>query len=284
MNVNKALEILGLHNDSNIDQIKNKYKKLALEFHPDKNKEPGSKDKFIKISEAYHFLKEFHDPNNYSKNSDNGLGPEIFMNMFYNVFNTQKMNFEHLRPKPFVDSVVLNIRQLYNGCKVNITIDTKIKTGNTIKQLGSIKVQESVYKIVKETYVVDVPKCHNIKEPVIFKDMIFSEELYHDLQLYINIQEDPIYTLDNQDLHINLDLTIGEILLGFRKEIEGLDPEEPIIIESHRIFDYKEPKRQIGCGFTKEGDLIIHINIKIPEIINESDSQFIKNTTCLWNI
>lgn len=44
---------LGVKPDATPDEIKAAYKKLALEFHPDRNKSPGAEDKFKSISEAY---------------------------------------------------------------------------------------------------------------------------------------------------------------------------------------------------------------------------------------
>ncbi|CUG94092.1 DNA-J chaperone, putative [Bodo saltans] len=45
--------VLGVKNDSSHDEIKAAYKKLALEFHPDRNTAAGAEDKFKQISEAY---------------------------------------------------------------------------------------------------------------------------------------------------------------------------------------------------------------------------------------
>jgi hypothetical protein len=38
-----------------VDEIKNAYRRLALEFHPDRNKEAGSADKFMKVRSAYEY-------------------------------------------------------------------------------------------------------------------------------------------------------------------------------------------------------------------------------------
>jgi molecular chaperone DnaJ len=44
-------EILGVDKGSSKDQIKKAYFKLAKEWHPDNNKNPGAKEKFSEIAE-----------------------------------------------------------------------------------------------------------------------------------------------------------------------------------------------------------------------------------------
>ena len=50
--------ILGIPRNSTPDEIKKAYKKLALQYHPDKNKDPGAEDKFKDLQEAYTVLKD----------------------------------------------------------------------------------------------------------------------------------------------------------------------------------------------------------------------------------
>lgn len=50
--------ILGVPKDANVDAIKKAYRKLAVEFHPDRNKSPGAEDKFKEITEAYAVLSD----------------------------------------------------------------------------------------------------------------------------------------------------------------------------------------------------------------------------------
>ena len=45
--------VLGLKKDASQAQIKKAYYKLALRWHPDKNKAPGAEEKFKIISQAY---------------------------------------------------------------------------------------------------------------------------------------------------------------------------------------------------------------------------------------
>ncbi|MCV0392453.1 MAG: DnaJ domain-containing protein [Nitrosopumilus sp.] len=66
MNTYQAVKILKVNHDSSQEEIKAAYRKLALEYHPDKNKGLKEDSEFKKITEAYHMLK-----NNQTTNSEN---------------------------------------------------------------------------------------------------------------------------------------------------------------------------------------------------------------------
>jgi molecular chaperone DnaJ len=51
-------EVLGVPKDASKEQIKDVYRKLAMQFHPDRNKSPEAEGKFKEISEAYAVLSD----------------------------------------------------------------------------------------------------------------------------------------------------------------------------------------------------------------------------------
>lgn len=51
-------DILQINQEASRDEIKKSFRILALKYHPDKNKSSDSKEKFLKIVEAYEVLSD----------------------------------------------------------------------------------------------------------------------------------------------------------------------------------------------------------------------------------
>ena len=73
-------EILNLNRNATTEEIREAYRKLAFKYHPDRNKESDTNERFLEISEAYEILKDSEKRKNYNKyfyNNDFSLKENI---------------------------------------------------------------------------------------------------------------------------------------------------------------------------------------------------------------
>jgi len=66
-------KILGIAKGASEDDVRKAYRKMALKFHPDKNKSAGAEEKFKEIAEAYEVLSDKKKRDVYDKYGEEGL-------------------------------------------------------------------------------------------------------------------------------------------------------------------------------------------------------------------
>ncbi|XP_054732972.1 dnaJ protein homolog 1 [Anastrepha obliqua] len=66
-------KILGISRNANDDEIKKAYRKLALKYHPDKNKTPEAEERFKEIAEGYEILSDKKKRDIYDQYGEEGL-------------------------------------------------------------------------------------------------------------------------------------------------------------------------------------------------------------------
>src|SRR5437870_4938926 len=73
-------DVLGVPRNASKDDIKGSYRKLALQYHPDRNKAPEATEKFKEISEAYAILSDEEKRKQYDQFGREGI---------YQKYNTE---------------------------------------------------------------------------------------------------------------------------------------------------------------------------------------------------
>lgn len=66
-------KILGINKSATDEEIKKAYRKLALKYHPDKNKSPQAEERFKEIAEAYEVLSDKKKRDLYDQHGEEGL-------------------------------------------------------------------------------------------------------------------------------------------------------------------------------------------------------------------
>lgn len=79
--IKDCYKILGVSYDATTDEIKKAYRRLAMKFHPDRNKSFGAEDKFKEIQKAYDTLFDVEKRKKYD---------EILFKELHSFFNAEK--------------------------------------------------------------------------------------------------------------------------------------------------------------------------------------------------
>ncbi len=66
-------DVLGVPRGASKDQVKDAYRKLALQFHPDRNKDPDAEERFKEITEAYAVLSDDEKRHQYDTYGKEGV-------------------------------------------------------------------------------------------------------------------------------------------------------------------------------------------------------------------
>lgn len=124
-------KILGVSTDASQDEIKKAYKKLAMKYHPDRNKgDANAEEKFKSISTAYDTLS---DPTKRSNYDNRGQGFQGFGNsggfgfndMFGDIFRRQ-----HQQPEVQIDltyQLTIPLEDSFNGAQRTIKYNKSIR-------------------------------------------------------------------------------------------------------------------------------------------------------------
>ncbi|VFQ58951.1 unnamed protein product [Cuscuta campestris] len=193
-------DLLGVSQNANASEIKKAYYKLSLKFHPDKNPDPESRAKFVKIANAYEILKDEATREQY----DYAIAhpEEVFYNAarYYHAYYGHKTD-----PRAVLVGLLLILslfQYLNQWTRYKQAIDTVKKTPAYKNKLRALELERSggVTSRKKNNKAMD-------------KNM--EEELSKDLNLQIKGAEIPsIWELVGVRFLL-LPYTIGKLLLWY---------------------------------------------------------------------
>jgi len=124
-------KILNVSNTATSSEIKKAYHRLAMKYHPDKNKEPGAEEKFKEISGAYNVLIDKEKRSLYDRFGDEGLKsgmmPDPFGGMFGGIFGQRHQQQPPDRSRDRIEKIKVSLADIYNNKKIKINLNKIIK-------------------------------------------------------------------------------------------------------------------------------------------------------------
>ena len=275
-------KVLGVSQDASPDEINKAYRKLARQYHPDLNHDPGAAEKFKDISEAHDVLsnkeqrKKYDAIRQYASGGarftagpggfgDGGGFSDIFSSMFgsdqgasgfSDIFSQFGRGggrgrssygyggYRDPRELDLESSVDLSLRQVATGATVSLKVNgAVIKT----KIPAGVKDGQTIKLAGKGS-----------------QDPITGAR--GDLYLEVRITPDPVFSMDGKNLVRDLPLTFAQACRGDSVIVKDITDE---------LLKVKVPAgtgsgamlrvRGRGCDTSPKGDLLLRVKILVPK-------------------
>ncbi|MBR6439950.1 MAG: DnaJ domain-containing protein [Aeriscardovia sp.] len=275
-------KVLGVSQDAGPDEINKAYRKLARQYHPDLNHDPGAAEKFKEISEAHDVLSNPDQKKKYDAIRQFGSGgarftagpggfgegggfSDIFSSMFgqdrgasgfSDIFNQFGRAGRGGR-SPYGYGGYADPRELDLESSVDLSL-RQVATGATV----SLKVNGALIKTripagVKDGQTIKL-KGRGSQDPV--------TGAKGDLYLEVHIAPDPVFSMEGRDLVRDLPLTFPQACRGdsvIVKDITGelLKVKVPAGTGSGAMLRV----RGRGCDTSPKGDLLLRVQILVPK-------------------
>ena len=143
-------EVLGVSKSSSPDEIKKQYRKLALKFHPDRNKSSEAAEHFKEISEAYAVLSDPSKRQVYDQHGHAGVdgryssedifqgargnfsdifgsGGGGFESIFESIFGGRGGGFTRQRGSDILYETSVTLEDVLNGKNMDITLQKQVQ-------------------------------------------------------------------------------------------------------------------------------------------------------------
>jgi DnaJ-class molecular chaperone len=275
-------EVLGVNKSASKDEIKSAYRKSALKYHPDRNKEADAEEKFKEINEAYevlsndqkktaydqyghaafnpnsgpsggHTYTQQNGPFNFTyTQGGNAGGADFDFGGFSNPFDIFEQffgggGFSQSRQQNRLETYKINLSFLEaaNGCQKEVNIDGESKK-------------------------IKIPAGVDDGQRIRFNDFI----------LYIDVQPDKIFKREGNDVFVTITLSFSQATLGTNIEVPTLTGESLTV----KVKSGTQPNTLIrlrGKGIKNlhgygSGDLYIRLMVQVPTHLNSRQKDLLR--------
>ncbi len=271
-------ETLGVSKNATKQEVKSAYRRQALKWHPDKNKEAGAEARFKEINAAYEVLSDPDKRGNYDKFGHEAFvrggggaargGQSAGQGPFTYTYSTSGGNpFEGVDFGGFSDPFDI-FEQFFGG------------GGARQRQKPLYQIQlsfdEAVHGVSKKVNIEGKQK--DIKIPAGVDEGMRIR--FGDFDVIVTLQKDKTFRRQGQDVYVELDIPFSTAILGGTTDVPTLDKKSVKL----KIKPGTKPgtmMRLQGKGIAypqsnRKGDQYIVFNLKIPEHLSRRQKELLE--------
>ncbi|MBW2107171.1 MAG: DnaJ domain-containing protein [Deltaproteobacteria bacterium] len=296
-------KILGINKNAGDDEIKKAYRKLAMKYHPDRNKgDKSAEEMFKKVSEAYAVLSDKEKRKQYDTFGASGFQQRYTQEDIFSNFNFGDIFKEFgLGDSGFAHIFMGGGKR---GGRAGFSFGADPFSAYTSTQRASVKGSDLIYELplTLEEVLTGATKTVaygqggrqeriNVKIP---KGMVTGKKLRlagkgepgafggppGDLYIQAKVLSHPVFGYQGQDLFVDRKVRLTEALLGTQLQIPTLDgktmnlkiPPGTQHGTKLRLKGYGLPAMKAG----KRGDLYVRILVRLPKKLNQRQQSLVR--------
>lgn len=271
-------EVLGVSKSASAAEIKSAYRKLALKWHPDKNKAPEAEAKFKEINNAYSVLsdekkRQMYDQVGHQRynqtggpsSAGGGFGGQQGPFSYYSNMGGQEVNFDFGGVDPFDI-----FEQFFGG-------GSPFGGRQTRRNIYEMQLtfDEAVKGVTKSAVIAG--KERKIKVPAGVDTG--SRIRFTDFDIQVRVQPHPFFKREGQDVYVEKTISFPQAALGDTIEVKTIDDTVKLKVRPGTQTNQAVRLKDKGIphpNSKQRGDQYVVFKVEIPEKLSGKAKKLIE--------
>ncbi len=274
-------DVLGVSKTATAQEIKSAYRKLALKYHPDKNKAADAETKFKEINEAYEVLSDEKKRKTYDQFGHAAFDPAAGMggmggNPFAGGFRQGPFTYTYSTngQNPFEGmgfdfNDPFDIFEQFFGGGFAQNMRRRPRYSISVDFLEAVKGVEKNVKIDGKEQKIKIPAGADDGTRIRFSEF----------DVTVNVRPDAYFHREGNDLFVDKEIDFVTAAIGGEVEVRTVDTTLKLKVrggtQSHTLVRLRgEGVPHVRGG--GKGDLYVRLVVKVPEKLNRNQKKLLE--------